>query len=58
MKKYGMILMILAFLALCCINNQAQQAKPSPAIRAQQAPAGGTSPATSSAQPEVSLEGN
>jgi len=53
MKKYGMILMILAFLALCCINDQAQQAKPSPAIRAQQAPAGNTSSATRQAQPEL-----
>lgn len=47
MKKYGMLLMILAFLLLCCVNNQAQQAKPSPAIRAQQAPA------ASQPQPEL-----
>lgn len=53
MKKYGMILMILAFLLLCCIDDQAQQAKPSPAIRAQQSPAASTSPSASQSQPEL-----
>ena len=55
MNRLGMVLMILAFLLLCCIGDQAQQAKPSPAVRAQQAPAPPVtaSPAAGASQPEL-----